>query len=159
MHAKEIEHQKLQTKASEYQCDKTPVENDDTDFNEDTEEVQNVNEFEDTMYSDDESIMDVDLPSMKKLEDADPETSINSSKWAPYDKATMMKLDENESENENENEDQVCLPTMTTKLPSRRSLIKNNQSRKQTRTKQNFDLDLNPVIPPPTTSMTARKGQ
>ncbi|CDH60003.1 hypothetical protein RO3G_01473 [Lichtheimia corymbifera JMRC:FSU:9682] len=85
------------------------------------------------------SSMDVDKPERKALEDVDPEFGINSSKWAPYDKATRMKVDEDEPEDE----------LHLVKVTGKRSILKNKQPSMSLSGSQNFDLDLDPVVPPP----------
>lgn len=99
------------------------------------------------------SRMEVDETAKKAFESVDPEFSVNSSKWASYDKATRMKVDEDEPEEE------VHLVTATRNSTGKRSLLKNKEPRVSTRVGQNFDLALNPVVPPPSTTNVARKGQ
>lgn len=99
------------------------------------------------------SSMEVDAPAKKTLENVDPEFSVNSSKWASYEQATRMKVDEDDPEEE------VHLVTTTRNSTGKRSLLKNKEPSISTRVGQNFDLTLNPVVPPPSTTSIARKGQ
>ena len=114
-----------------------------------------VHQLEDLDHSEEDIEMDIELPSKKKLEEADPAYSMNSSKWAPYDKATMMKVDEEE----HAPLDQIRLSTLITKSTGRRPLIKNKPPLKNTHADQHVDLDLVPVIPSPLNIHVARKGQ
>lgn len=103
---------------------------------------------EDPEQEDEDIEMD-EGPKKSRLDDVDPEISINASKHAPYDKATRMKVDEIPPTEE----------VHLVKASSKRSILKNKQSSMSHQTGQNFDLDLNPVLPLPLTSDIARKGQ
>ncbi|KAJ8654752.1 hypothetical protein O0I10_009643 [Lichtheimia ornata] len=125
----------------------------------DTEDQKGVNDdlsdteatIDEEVEKEDEDIEMDEVPKKSRLDDVDPEFSINSSKHAPYDKATRMKLDEEEPAEE------VHLVTATRTSTGKRSILKNKQPSMSPRVGQNFDLELDPVVPsPPPTSDIAQ---
>ncbi|CDS10663.1 hypothetical protein LRAMOSA11149 [Lichtheimia ramosa] len=100
----------------------------------------------------------VDESSTKKLKAVDPEFNIFSSKHAPYDKATRMKIDEVD-----DMEDEVLLTKVKAAQRStshgKRSILKDKEYQTSSISANSSDLELRPVIPPPLHNETARRAQ
>lgn len=95
--------------------------------------------------------------SAEKLSQVDPEFSVASSQWAPYDKATRMKVDTVDDF------DHVRLINTTASDSSmgrsKRSILKHKTHQLPHADDNVSDLVLSPVIPTPHNNTSARQGQ
>lgn len=134
------------------QHDRSDKDEDEDELSMDTQHAQG---DEDMPMEEDRVVNEKATP--QHSESYDPDFNINSSKWAPYDRATRMKIDEVD-----DMEDEVHLPKVTlaqrSTLSGKRSILKSKGYQTSPNRANSSDLKLRPVFPP-LQQDTAQQGQ